>query len=189
MELIDIILLIVIGGFSLFGVWFGFFHTLGSFFGTVFGVFIASRFFEPAAQWLMNITGWEGNLSRVLVFSLAFIVINRFIGFLFWVVDNMLSVITRLPFIKGLNHIFGLALGTFEGLITVGFVVYFLELFPVSGTISVALHGSWVALLCLNMTQALIPLLPQALQLVEHGVEQGIQAGVTGADKFIEMQL
>ncbi len=189
MELIDVIVLIVIGGFAFGGLRFGFFHTLGSLLGTVFGVFIASRFFEPVAAWVMNVTGWEGNLSRVLVFSFAFIIINRCIGFLFWIVDNLLSVITRLPFINGLNHIFGLALGTFEGLITVGFVVYFIELFPVSGSLSVALHGSWVAMFCLNMTQVLIPLLPQALQLVESGVERGIQAGAAGADTLINGQL
>ena len=66
MGLSDIILLIIIAGFAMFGFWFGLIHTLGSLLGTVFGAYLASRYYEPMADWLINITGWGENISKVV---------------------------------------------------------------------------------------------------------------------------
>ena len=108
MPLIDIILLIIIAGFGMFGLWFGLIHTLGSLIGTIAGIYLATRFYEPMAGWLTNITGWGGNVPKVIMFIVAFIVINRLVGFAFWIVDKVLSLVTRLPFIAGINRFLGL---------------------------------------------------------------------------------
>ena len=91
MNWIDLSFLVIIGGFSLFGFWFGFIHTAGSLMGTLAGAYLASRYYEPMAQWLINITGWQGNTARVVMFILAFFVISRAVGFLFFIVDKFIS--------------------------------------------------------------------------------------------------
>lgn len=171
MGLFDIILLIIIAGFAMFGFWFGLIHTLGSLLGTVFGAYLASRYYEPMADWLINITGWGENTSRVLMFIIAFLIINRLVGFGFWIVEKFLHIITSLPFIKGLNRILGLLLGVFEGLITLGLVIYFIERFPLGDWVMERLADSIVAPYAVSTAEILLPLLPEALKMLQSTVD------------------
>ena len=171
MGLFDVILLIIVGGFTMFGFWFGFFHTLGSLFGTVFGAFLASRFYEPMADWLIGITGWGENVSQVLMFVFAFFIINRLVGFGFWIVDRVFSVVTHLPFIKGINRFLGMILGFFEGLITIGFVIFFIERVPLSESIMETIARSVVAPIASSVASILWPLLPDALRMLQSTVD------------------
>ena len=171
MEWFDLGLMIVVGGFALFGLWFGFVHTLGSLAGTLVGAYVASRYYEPMAQWLISITGWQGNTARVVMFILAFIVISRLVGFVFWFVDRILSVITRLPFISSINHILGAVLGFFEGLLTIGLVIYFIERVPLAPEHMQMIAKSSVAAAASRMANVFVPLLPDALNLLKSTVD------------------
>jgi membrane protein required for colicin V production len=171
MSFFDIVLLIIIGGFGLFGLWFGFFHTLGSLAGTIFGVYLASRYYEQMATWLMGITGWGNNFSRVLMFTIAFIIINRLVGFAFWIFDKFFDVLTKLPFLSSINRLLGMALGVFEGLVTVGFVIYFMEKYPFSEKIVASIADSAVAPPALAIVAVLLPLLPEGMRLIRSGVD------------------
>ncbi|MDO8626382.1 MAG: CvpA family protein [Candidatus Magasanikbacteria bacterium] len=166
MSFFDLILAIIIGGFGLFGLWFGLIHTLGSLVGTVLGVFLASRFYEPLANWLTGITGWAGNFPKVIMFILAFIIINRLVGLLFWVVDRLLSVVTRLPFLNGLNKILGLVFGLLEGVLVLGIIFNFMQIYPLSPRFMGYLANSALAPLTMGVAAVLWPLVPQALQML-----------------------
>jgi len=155
----------------MFGFWFGFFHTLGSLFGTVFGAFLASRIYEPLGSWLVGITGWEVNTSRVLMFIFAFFIINRLIGFGFWVVDRLFKVVTHLPFIKGINRFLGMILGFFEGIVTIGFMIFFIERVPLSEGIMEMIAHSTVAPIASGTASILWPLLPDALRMLQSTVD------------------
>lgn len=171
MSFFDFSLVVLIGAFVLFGLWFGLVHTLGSLVGTVVGAFLASRFYEPMADWLVSITGWGENVSRVFMFILAFIVINRLVGFAFWIIDKLLSIVTRLPFISSLNHLLGGILGFFEGVITIGLIIYFIERFPLSERVMQHIAESSIAPLTTKIATVLLPLLPEALKLLQSTVD------------------
>lgn len=171
MEWIDIALLVVIGGFGLFGLWFGFIHTLGSLVGTVIGAYLASRWYEPMAEWLIGITGWQTNTARVVMFMIAFVIINRLVGFGFWIVDKMLAIVLRLPFINSINRFLGLLLGVAEGMITIGLIIFFIERFPLSQGFMTTLAASAMAPGLSALAAILWPLLPDALRLLESTVE------------------
>jgi len=171
MEVADLILLIIIGGFGLFGLWFGLVHTLGSLMGTILGAYLASRYYDVMAGWLMNLTGWEGNFPKVLMFIVAFILINRLVGILFVVVDKILSIFTKMPGIRGLNHILGMVLGFFEGAITIGLIIFFIERFPLSEVVMGHLAGSVIAPYLEALASILVPLLPEALRLLHSTVD------------------
>lgn len=171
MSLFDLVLLIIIGGFGLFGLWFGFFHTLGSLLGTVLGVYLAGRYYEVMANWLIHITGWGDNVSKVIMFTLAFIIINRLVGFAFWVCDTFFNVLTRLPFLNSINKLLGGVLGIFEGIVTVGFILYAFEQFPFSEKIAAAIASSLVAPYALGMISLLLPLLPEGMRLLRSSVD------------------
>lgn len=171
MGLFDIVLLIIIGGFVLFGLWFGLFHTLGSLLGTVVGVYVASRYYEQGADWLVRTTGWGENLSRVLIFALSFILINRLVGLAFWLLERFFRLLTRLPFIKSIDKLFGGLVGFFEGMITIGFILYFILKFPFSERLIEAITTSQVAPYALSMIDILLPLLPEGLRLLQSTVD------------------
>jgi len=171
MPFIDIILLIIIAGFGMFGLWFGLIHTLGSLIGTVAGIYLATRFYEPMAGWITHITGWGGNMPKVIMFIIAFIVINRLVGFAFWVVNKVLSLVTRLPFIAGVNRFLGFIFGLLEGIITLGMIIYFIERFPISDVIMQKLAESSIAPRLSGVIAILLPLLPEALKMLKSTVD------------------
>ena len=111
------------------------------------------------------------NTARVVMFILAFIIIARLVGFAFWIVDKLLSIITRLPFISSINRILGLFLGLLEGVLTIGLLFYFVERFPVSEKLMALLAASQVAPYASKMANLLVPLLPDALQLLKSTVD------------------
>lgn len=171
MSFFDIILLIIIGGFALFGLWFGLVHTLGSLIGTVLGVYLAARFYAPVAAWLMHITGWNGNFSKVLVFILAFIIINRLVGLAFYFIDKLLSIVTRLPFIHSIDRLLGFAFGILEGAIVLGVSFYFINKFPLSPNFMNHVAASKVVPLCVAISSILWPFIPQAIKLLKDSLK------------------
>ena len=171
MGLFDVILLIIIAGFAMFGFWFGLIHTAGSLIGTVAGAYLASRWYEPMGAWLANVTGWEGNVPKVVMFIIAFVVINRLVGFAFWVFEKTTDIVTKLPFIKGLNRFLGMMLGLFEGILTLGLIFYFIDKVPLSEYFMGNMADSFVVPFLIKTAGILVPLLPDALKLLEDSVD------------------
>ena len=75
MTIFDLILLICLGGFTMFGLWFGFIHTFGSLVGVLAGALISTRIFMPVGDWLTGIFGYP-NLTMVIAFLIIFIIIK-----------------------------------------------------------------------------------------------------------------
>lgn len=167
----DLSLLVIIGGFALAGFWFGFIHTAGSLIGTLVGAYVASRYYESLSHWLVKVTGWQGNTARVVMFIVAFIIISRLVGFLFWIIDKLLSIITRLPFISSINRLLGLGLGFLEGVMTLGLIIYFVERFPLSDKIMNLIAASSFAPKLRAVADVFIPLLPDALKLLKSTID------------------
>lgn len=175
MSYFDIALAVIIAVFGLFGLWFGFVHALGAILGTTIGAFLASRYYGVLAGWLISITGWHENVSKVVMFILAFIVINRLVGLVFWFLDRLLSIGLHLPFIRSINHIAGGILGLGEGLLTVGIALYFIERIPYSSLIIAQMSSSIIAPYAIHAASVLVPLLPEALRLLNSSVNYAEQ--------------
>lgn len=171
MPLFDIILLVIISGFALFGLWFGLVHTLGSLIGTVFGVYLASRYYEPLANWLIAITGWNQNYVKVIIFVLSFIIITRLVGFVFWIMKKFLTIFTRLPIIHGLDKLLGAAFGALEGAVAIGVSLYFIARFPISALFMDAVAGSKLAPPLVKLASIFVPFFPEAIRILRSTVD------------------
>lgn len=171
MNIFDVTLLAIIAGFGLFGLWFGLIHTVGSLIGTILGAYLASRYYEPMAIWLTGITGWEGNVPRVIMFVIAFLIINRLVGFGFWIIDRMFKVITVLPFMNSLNRLLGALAGFFEGVITIGLILFFIDRFPLSDRIMLMMAESAISPILTKSASVLLPLLPDGLKMIKSSVD------------------
>ncbi len=171
MPTFDIILLVILAGFGLFGLWFGLVHTLGSLIGTAFGAFLAIRFYEPVAQWLINITGWGENICKVVVFIVMFFIINRLVGLAFWLIEKVLHIFIGLPFIRSIDRLLGLIFGLLEGGLVLGFTFYFIARFPVGDWFMGLISGSKVAPYFVKLANILMPLVPEAIKILKSTVE------------------
>lgn len=171
MSLFDIILIIIIAGFGLFGLFFGLIHTVGSLAGTVLGIYLAYRLYAPVSDWLINHTTWDDNIARVVIFVVVFIIINRLVGLIFLGIAKLLSVVTRLPFINSTNRLLGMAFGLLEGAVVLGAIFYFIVRFPVGDKFMDALAVSQVAPPLVNLAGVFIPLIPEAIQKIDSVIE------------------
>lgn len=171
MSIFDISLLIIIGGFALFGLWFGLIRTLGSLIGTVVGVFVAGRYYEALANWVINFTGWSQNYVKVIVFVASFLIITRLVGFVFYLIEKVFSIFTKLPFLHGLDKILGMILGAIEGVVIVGVSLFFIARFPISAFFMNGLADSQVAPPLVKIASILVPLFPEALRMLRSTVD------------------
>lgn len=167
MPIFDIVVIIIIIGFGLAGLWFGLVQTFGSLVGTVAGVYLAFRYYSPVAEWLMRTTGWQGNIARIVVFVIAFILINRLIGLAFWLINKILKIVTELPFIHSADHMLGLVFGLIEGAMVVGVSLYFISRFPLGDKFMAALAASKIAPLLNVFIVVLKPFIPEAIKIIK----------------------
>lgn len=167
----DIGLVVLIGIFAITGFRLGAVHALGAVVGTVLGVYLGSRYYEPMAAFIGGLTGWEGNLPNVVMFIIAFIVINRLVGFAFYLLNKVFKIFTKLPFVSSIDKLLGLAFGILEGIITLSLIIYFLERFPISEKLMDAVAASEVAERLRGLAEVFIPLLPEGLTLLKSTVD------------------
>ncbi len=167
MSHLDIILLIILGGFTLFGIWFGFIHTLGSLVGTAVGAFVASHYYGPASDWLASLLGGHQNLFKVIIFLLIFTVANRLTGFVFWLFEKIFNILKIIPFLSTINRLLGGILGLIEGSLVIGLMLYFVAKFPFSDWLTGSMLKSGVAAFLIKISSILWPLLPVALKQIQ----------------------
>jgi len=171
MSIFDITLLVIVSGFALFGLWFGLVHTIGSLIGTAFGVYLASRYYEPVANWIIGFSGWNQNYIKVIVFIVSFTLITRLVGFVFWIMEKFLTIFTRMPFVHGMDKLLGAIFGILEGAVVVGVSLYFIARFPISLSFMSGLAQSQVAPPLVKIASILVPLFPEALRMLRSTVE------------------
>lgn len=170
MSIFDIVLLIILSSFALFGLWFGLVHTLGSLIGTVFGVYLASRYYDSAANWIIGFTHWDQNYVKVIIFIVSFVLITRLVGFAFLIMEKFLTIFTRLPFIHGIDRLLGMIFGALEGSVVIGVSLYFISRFPISLSFMNGLAHSQLAPPMVNLASILVPLFPEALRMLRSTV-------------------
>lgn len=167
MTVIDVTLLVFLGAFVLAGFWFGLIHMIGALLGIFLGAFLASRFYEPLAQWLFGINPVNINILRIVAFVFIAFVVTRLVGFAVHIADKAFKVISVIPFMKTFNRLLGAALGLVEGALLLGLIVYFSSRFPISAPFELLLRDSQIARV-FNLAGTLMsPFLPHALRVVQ----------------------
>ncbi len=167
MGLIDIILIIILASFVLFGFWFGVIHTLGALVGTIAGAYIAGHYFSFVAVYLQGIIGGNLSVIKVVVFILLFVIVNRLVGLVFYAAERVLNVLSVIPFLKTINHLAGAVLGLAEGALVIGLTLHIAGVVPLaSWFVARVLEPSAVARYLLGTARILIPFLPGALRIL-----------------------
>ena len=160
---IDILILVVIGFFAIYGFKVGFVKALVSFFGIILASFLASEFYMPVSSWLIDKTGWGENFSRVLVFILILILITRLVDFIFWIIAKIFHIVTWIPFTNSINKFLGLFFGLIEGFVVISLIIFFIEKFPLAESVMNFFDASLLAPFLSWVASLLIQFIPGGL--------------------------
>ena len=164
MTILDLILILILFFFTFSGFWFGLIHTLGALVGTIAGVLVAGNYFETAADLISPIFMGNQNLAKIVGFLLIFIIVNRLVGLIFWLINKIFNVIAVIPFLKTINRLAGAVLGFFEGSLVLGVVLIMIGKFPFANFIIPAVDASSVAKYLISVGKVLLPLLPELVR-------------------------
>jgi membrane protein required for colicin V production len=164
MILFDLILLLILGGFVLYGLWFGLINTLGVLVGTIAGAFLAARWYDPVSSWAGFLFGGHTNLAKVVCFLILFIIINRLVGLVFWLIDKIFSFFKIIPFLSTINRLLGAVFGFLEGVLVLGLTLFVAERYPLGDWFINSLADSKVAHYLIAVGKILMPLLPEVLR-------------------------
>lgn len=156
---IDLILAILLIVFVIFGLYFGLIHTLGSLIGALLAIVGAGYALTYVTDWLSTFVQ-VGPVVTIVVFMILFLIVSRLIGFVFYLIENTVGLLARLPFISSLNHLLGGILGAIEGTVVAGVLVHAALTYLPAGTLAAALNVSFLANAILTNTAFLIAWLP-----------------------------
>ncbi|MCD4761816.1 CvpA family protein [bacterium] len=175
LPIIDIILTVAVSGFVFYGLFFGLIRTFGVFAGVLIGALLASRFYVPVAEWIQPFFFGYNNLGKVLVFIVLFSLINRLVGFGFYLLDKAFNIISIIPFLKTFNRIGGAVLGFISGSLFIGLILFVISKYAIINT----LFGGWLidsklSPFFLKMNTILLPLLPEMLKKLKSMIEWSI---------------
>ncbi|MBU1889995.1 CvpA family protein [Patescibacteria group bacterium] len=125
----DLVLLVLLGGFIALGFMTGLFQTLGSVLGIFVGYFIAAQYYEAMGAFLTPIFMGNEQLSNMIAFLIIFIIVNRLIGLMVWVFAKTFKLLNVIPFFSILNRLGGAVLGFIEGIFVLGVALLVIEKF------------------------------------------------------------
>jgi len=174
MSTFDIVLLIIIGVFTVNGLFKGLIKLLGNIAGLIVGAFIASHYYlnfyalVSKWNWLQNWASGHENFAKVLAFIILFALVAKLTAVLFLVIEKIFKLIAIIPGSKYLNNLAGAALGLLEGSLSLGLIIYVISRYTlVSNFFGAQLADSIVAPLLLQVVNIILPLLPEALKALQ----------------------
>ena len=139
--LIGIVIVFVVSGFVM-----GLIQGIGALIGLAAGFWAAMRYFSAFGDWLTPIFMGHGIWAHIIAFILIFVLANRLVGLIFWLIERVFKIISIIPFLKSINRLGGAVLGLVEGILVCGLILGFLfGYFGELGWIKDNLSGSTVA--------------------------------------------
>lgn len=130
----DIIIILIIAGFIWKGVRLGLIEALGGVVGVFIGLLCAGRWWQVAASSIEPMVNSQ-ILATAIGWLLVFIVVNRLVALVFWVVDKIFHIIAIIPFLKSINSLLGGFFGLIEGFFVVGSIISVMLLLPMTDSL------------------------------------------------------
>lgn len=161
MAIIDIVFLIILAGFIFYGLFFGLIRTFGSLFGIAAGLWLSFIFYPFVFSWVENLFFGHEMAGKIVIFFVLFALINRFIGFVFALLDRTFDLLSVIPFLKTINRLAGSVLGFVEGGLVLGLIlIYAGQFFPAGW-----LNGSQAAPFLIKFAGTVLRLLPGLINM------------------------
>lgn len=124
MALLDILILVTISGFTIYGFARGLIRSAGALAGLLLGVWGAMLFYTILFGWLNDLFLGHDILGKSICFLIIYIIINRLVNYGFSILDSTYDIISIVPFLRTINRVTGALLGFIEGGLAAGLVLY-----------------------------------------------------------------
>lgn len=121
---VDVLLGVFLLWFAVLGYRRGIVQTIGQLLGAVAGFWIAKTWALPISHTVGLIVPLSAAVIQIVVFILIFLVADRLVGLVFWLLDKFFKIVTLLPFLSTLDTLLGALIGLFEGVFLVGSLSY-----------------------------------------------------------------
>ena len=171
MSIFDIVLLVILAGFTWNGLTQGIIRLVGNIVGLVVGAYLASHYYLAFYAWCLNFSwlrSWatgHDSIAKVIAFIILFVLIERLVGLLAVIVEQLFKFIAIVPGSKFLNNILGGALGLLEGALLLGLILYVISRYAlISNFFGVQLSTSVVTPWLIKTETLISPFLPAALK-------------------------
>ena len=157
---IDIVLLVIVLGAGIIGLFKGFVKSVGMLVGGILSIVLSTRFYTVAASWLPESFATE-NMRKFLGFIICFIILNLIFG----LAVELLSKIFQLPVINMVNRVLGFGFGVIEAVLVLGTIFMFLTKYPITyNLIKNLIENSFMVPFLISAVNVITPLLPEALR-------------------------
>lgn len=169
MLVVDYILLAMVGWSTIWGFRKGLIRSVGGIVGLVGAVVLASRYYEPVAEFIAPIIGFDRNLNlaRMIAFVALLIAVNYAVGMLVSLAERVYTSVAVLPFMQFGNRLLGATLGLLQASVLLGLILYFAARFPIGSVVEGFFEGSRVAPILLRIASIVQPLLPDAIKQIK----------------------
>jgi uncharacterized membrane protein required for colicin V production len=164
----DIGLLVLVGGFVIYGLFSGLIRMVGSLVASIASIFVASHYYLSFYE---NV-GWlhfqQANAGKITAFIILMVLVSVVVRVAFFVIQKIFDIVSIIPFVKSINGLAGAIMGLLEGSITVGIILFMASRYAVVGHFfGDAIAASKIAPIFLAITNIVYPLLPQGLKLLQ----------------------
>ncbi|MEA2064672.1 MAG: CvpA family protein [Patescibacteria group bacterium] len=167
MPIFDVILLVVLTIFAVWGFFFGFIQAFGSLAGLILGVLAANKYYLLLASWLGFIPVGETAIKIISFFTIL-ILISKLTGLAFYFIDKFFHLISIIPFLKTINRILGGILGFIEGFLIIGVFLYIAHNYSINLLPEEMISDSKLTPIALNGFEYFIDLLQPIFQKVKN---------------------
>jgi uncharacterized membrane protein required for colicin V production len=145
----------------------GLIQTLGALIGIALGAYLAGLWYLPFGEWLTPIFLGHGVAAKIVAFTILFIIINRLIGFIFWIINKIFDIISIILFLKTINRLAGAILGLAEGVLVIGTILFVISKYSNNEWFNEVVGNSEVAAWIMAVAAIILPLLPEALKILK----------------------
>lgn len=156
----DLVLVLVVFGFTLGGFWFGLIRTLGALIGAILGVIVAGIFTNSIAN---SFFANASNSVYIVTFFVLFGLTQKIVHIIVVLLDKIFKIVSIIPFLKSINRLAGALLGFIEGSLIVGLAVYLLGRFPIEFVEQMLLQAHYAPFF-LAFGKMIAPLLPEMIR-------------------------
>lgn len=153
---LDIVLLLIIALVAMRGFWKGIIMMVVSLVSMIAAFYGALVFGDTGATYLARFVTWTPQVVSMVSSVLLFVIISNAV---YWIGFILMKTWRILPFGATIDRILGAVLGAAQGVLLSGFLLRVIAVSGVNEEWSLAISSSGVAVLCIAVTNLLLPML------------------------------
>ncbi len=164
MSTFDIILIVIMAGFIINGLFKGLIRTVGRIIGLVVGAYVASHFYLVLFNLGKGLANGHDDIAKIIAFIVLFVVAAWVVDLFFLFLQKTFKLLAIIPGSKYIDNLLGAVFGFLEGAIFIGLILLVISKYSMINTFfGDQITNSKIAPFLVMISKITEPLLSQAL--------------------------